>query len=102
MKHLYTLIFLLVANIGLAQQVREKGDIEGFKLYPNPATQGKVYVVTGENGPKIIRIYDVLGTPVLETTLLGTELNLLGLDAGVYLIQVFQQEKVATRKLIIK
>ena len=102
MKHLYTLIFLLIVNFGLAQQVREKGDIEGFKLYPNPATQGKVNVVTGQSGPKTIRIYDVLGTPVLETTLLGTELNLNGLDAGVYLIQVFQREKVATRKLIIK
>jgi hypothetical protein len=102
MKHLYTLIFLLIANIGLAQQVREKGDIEGFKLYPNPATQGKVNIVTDLSGPKIIRIYDVLGTPVLETTLFGNELNLTGLDAGVYLIQVFQQEKVATRKLIVK
>lgn len=102
MRHLYTLLFLLVANIGLAQQVREKGDIEGFKLFPNPVTQGKVNVVTNENGPKTIRIFNVLGTPVLETTLMGTELNLSGLDAGVYLIQVFQQEKVATRKLVIK
>jgi len=102
MKHLYTLIFLLIANFCLAQQVREKGDIEDFKLYPNPATQGKVNIVTGQSGPKTVRIYDVLGTPVLETTLFGNELNLSGLDAGVYLIQVFQQDKVATRKLIVK
>lgn len=102
MKHLYTLIFLLFTYAGFAQTSPDRGDIEGFKLYPNPATEGKVYIVTASRAPKTIRIYDVLGTPVLETTLLGTELNVSRLDAGVYLIQVFEKDKVATRKLIVR
>jgi hypothetical protein len=38
----------------------------------------------------------------LETTILGKELNLSDLDAGVYVIRVFEQNLVATRKLIVK
>ena len=102
MKHFYFLFFLLTLNLGFGQQTSEKGDIEGFKMYPNPVTEGRVYIVTAENQPKKIRIFDVLGTPVLETTIFGQELNLLGLNAGIYLIQVYEKDKVATRKLIIK
>jgi hypothetical protein len=33
---------------------------------------------------------------------MGKELNLSGIKAGVYLIQVYENDKVATRKLIVK
>ncbi|MFM1878608.1 MAG: hypothetical protein RLZZ241_1474 [Bacteroidota bacterium] len=101
MKLFYTFFLLFAAQLGLAQEAPVEG-IEGFKLFPNPATQGKVQVVTKSNKPKNIRIYDVLGIPVLETVLTNSELDLSGLDSGVYLIQVFQQQQVATRKLIIR
>lgn len=102
MKHLYTLLFLFFLSTGFAQVQRNSGEIEGFKLYPNPVTEGKVNIVTAENSAKNIRVYDVLGTPVLETTIMGTVLNLSDLSAGIYLIQVFEKDKVATRKLIVK
>lgn len=102
MKHLYTLVFFLFVSFGFAQQSADKGDIEGFKMYPNPVTEGRVYIITKSESPKKIRIFDVLGTPVLETTITGRELKLSGLKAGVYLIQVHQKDKVATRKLIVK
>lgn len=102
MKHLYILFFILFISASYGQQPRNAGDIDGFKLYPNPVTNGKVYVSTANNAPKKILIYDVLGTQVLETTILGKELNLSNLDAGVYVIRVFEKNLVATRKLIIK
>ena len=102
MKHFYALLFFFMVSAGFGQSTRGQGDIEGFKLYPNPVTEGRVYIVTAENGPKKVRIFDVLGTPVLETTLIGKELNLNGLNSGIYLIQVFEKDKVATRKLIVK
>ncbi len=91
-----------MVSAGFGQSPQGQGDIEGFKLYPNPVTEGRVYIVTADNSPKKIRIFDVLGTPVLETTLIGKELNLNGLNSGIYLIQVFEKDKVATRKLIVK
>ncbi len=102
MKHLYLVVFFLFVSFSYAQDGSAKGHIDGFKLYPNPVTNGKVFISTNENAAKKILIFDVLGTQVLETTILGNELNLSDLDAGVYVLRVYEQNKVATRKLIIK
>ncbi|MEK6153276.1 T9SS type A sorting domain-containing protein [Flavobacteriaceae bacterium 3-367] len=102
MKHFYVIVFLFVSSLAFGQQAQGSGDIDGFKLYPNPVTNGKVYISTTKNAPKNILIYDVLGTRVLETTILGTELSLTDLNKGVYVLRVFEKDKVATRKLIIK
>lgn len=102
MKKLLLLISLFFISFSYAQESGTNGDIDGFKLYPNPVTQGKVNIITKADAPKKVHIYDVLGTQVLETTILGSELDLTDLDAGVYLLRVFQKDNVATRKLIIK
>ena len=103
MKHFYLLAFLLVFSAGLAQnKPANPGEIEGFNLYPNPVTSGKVYIETKANAPKKILIFDVLGTKVKETTIIGKELNLSDLDPGVYVLRVMEKDKTATRKLIVK
>lgn len=102
MKHLYLIVFFLFVSFSYSQNAGANGDIDGFKLYPNPVTNGKVFINTTQNEAKRILIFDVLGTQVLETTILGSELNLSDLDAGVYVIRVYERNKVATRKLIIK
>ncbi len=102
MKHLYLVLFFFVCSLGYSQDARANAEIDGFKLYPNPVTQGKVYIETSLNAPKQILIFDVLGTQVLQTTILGKELNVSNLDKGVYILRVLEQNKVATRKLIVK
>ncbi|CAM4295080.1 T9SS type A sorting domain-containing protein [Zobellia roscoffensis] len=102
MKHFYLLLTFLCISFCYGQEPRSNGDIKGFKLYPNPVTNGKVYISTSETSPKQILIYDVLGTQVLETKINGEELYLSNIDAGVYVLRVYQNNKVATRKLIIK
>jgi hypothetical protein len=102
MKYFYLLLLILTTTICFGQESRKEGDIEGFKLYPNPVTQGRVFISTTQNAPKKILIVDVLGIRVLETTILGKELDLSSLDSGVYVLRVLEMDKVATRKLIIK
>ena len=103
MKQLYLVIALFfVTTLAFSQDLQAAGDIDGFKLYPNPTTNGKVYIVTAQNAPKQVLIFDVLGTQVLRTTILGKEINVSNLDKGVYILRVFEKDKVATRKLIIK
>ncbi len=102
MKHFYLVIFFFVCVAGFGQDNQNKGDIEGFKLYPNPVTNGKVYINTAQNAPKKIFIYDVFGEKVLETMIIGTELSLSNLHTGIYVLRVVEKDKVATRKLIIK
>jgi len=101
MKQLYLIIFFFVCSFGFSQSQTE-GDIDGFKLYPNPTTNNKIFISTKANAPKKIHVFDVLGTKVLETTILGRELNLSNLDKGVYILRVLEKDKMATRKLIIK
>ena len=102
MKKFYFIFFFLFLSLSYAQDGKSQGDIEGFKLYPNPTTNGKVYVITADKAPKKIQIFDVLGTQVLQTTILREELNVSELDAGVYVLRVYEKDKMATRKLIIK
>ncbi|WBU90261.1 T9SS type A sorting domain-containing protein [Cellulophaga omnivescoria] len=103
MKHLYLVLFFAFSTVvAFGQDAKNGSDIEGLKLYPNPVTNGKIYISTKKNAPKKILIFDVLGNKALETKLIGKELNLSNLDAGVYVIRVFEKDKVATRKLIIK
>lgn len=102
MKQLYILLFLLVISVSYGQRTQSNGDIDGFSMYPNPVTTGKVYISTTLNAPKEILIYDVFGTLILQTKILGKELNLTDIDAGVYVLRVMEKDKVATRKLIIK
>ncbi len=102
MKHFYLVIFFFVCALGFSQESTSNSDIDGFKLYPNPVTQGKVYIETTQNAPKQILIFDVLGTQVLQTTILGKELNLSRLSKGVYILRVLEGNKAATRKLIVK
>lgn len=103
MKQLYPVLFFFVISFSYGQEVRSAGgEIEGFELYPNPVTTGKVYIQTTLNAPKRILIFDVFGTQRLETTILRNELNVSNLVAGVYVLRVYEKDKVATRKLIIK
>lgn len=102
MKQLYTLIFFLLISFSYGQNSTANGEIDGFKLYPNPVTDNKVYINTTYNASKKISIFDVLGGKVLETILLGKELNLTDINPGVYVLRVYEKDKMVTRKLIIK
>lgn len=102
MKKIYFILSFLFISFSYGQSTQNKGDIANFSMYPNPVTSGKVYISTEQNDAKEIFIYDVLGTLVLKTTILRKELNVSELDAGVYVLRVFEKDKVATRKLIIK
>lgn len=103
MKQLYLIVTFLFLSFSYGQNPSGKTvDIDGFKLYPNPVTNGRVYINTTLNATKKVLIFDLFGTLVLETTIFGTELNLENLDSGVYIIRVTEKNKVVTRKLIVK
>ncbi|MEN1785615.1 MAG: T9SS type A sorting domain-containing protein [Bacteroidota bacterium] len=102
MKKLYFILLFFTGFLITAQQLRSHEEIEGFKLYPNPTVNNKVYIETADNAPKQIHVFDVIGTPVHQTTLVGRELNLGHLDRGVYIVRVTERDRRVTRKLVIK
>ena len=70
-------------------------------VYPNPVTNGVLYINTTANLEKNVAIFDVLGKQVLNTT--ATEsVNVSNLKGGVYIVKITEEGKTATRKLVIK
>ena len=75
---------------------------ESFKIYPNPATSDIVYITSAYQGNKQIVIYDVFGKVVLTDRIKLKSLDISKLVAGVYLLQVTENKKTTTRKLVVK
>lgn len=76
--------------------------IEGLSIYPNPVSNGKLYITSKLGLEKEIQIYDVLGKKVFEITTSIKEINIANLNAGVYIIKIKEKESSTSRKLIIK
>jgi hypothetical protein len=102
-----TLLYCLFSFSASAQDGKQlvKGQdagIEGLNFYPNPVSNGKIYITSKSSLDKEITIFDVLGKKVLQTVLNAKELNVANLSPGVYIIKIKENEATATRKLIIK
>lgn len=101
------LIALCLNSLGISAQenkvVRNQDtSIEGLNFYPNPVSNGKIYITSRLSLDKEITIFDVLGKKVLQTLLNSRELNISALSPGVYIIKIKEGESTATRKLIVK
>lgn len=83
-------------------KLQETSIIEGLSLYPNPVSNGKVYITSKNDLDKEIIIFDVLGKKVLQTTISSKELGVSNLSPGVYIIKINEGDATATRKLIVK
>ena len=107
-KHyLYTIILFIIfsfssfAQGGRAVNVQDTS-IEGLSFYPNPVTNGKIFISSKSNVAKDVAIYDVLGKKVFQTLSSAKEINISSLTPGVYIIKIKEDDNTATRKLIIK
>jgi hypothetical protein len=107
----FYITYLLVFFFGLSlsaqetkpqSKLQEATSIEGLNLYPNPVSNGKVYVTSKNDLDKEIIIFDVLGKKVLQTTLSSKELGISNLSPGVYIIKINEGDATATRKLIVR
>lgn len=102
------LFFLLVFTLVVSGQeklpaIDEKDqESSGFVLYPNPAVDGIVYIKTLNIGSKDITVFDVFGKIVLKDRISTNMLNIGRLSPGVYVIQVIENSKTMTRKLVVK
>lgn len=97
---LFVAAFLFSGSV-LAQENRNStADALGF--YPNPVSNGKIFITSKTALDKDITIFDVLGKKVLQTTLNSKELSVANLLPGVYIIKIREGEATTTRKLIIK
>jgi hypothetical protein len=76
--------------------------IEDLTIYPNPVSNGKIYITTKLNLTKDIEIFDVLGKKIHSSSLFGKELNISKLTPGIYILKVKENNISATRKLVVR
>ncbi|WP_369692171.1 T9SS type A sorting domain-containing protein [Formosa haliotis] len=97
-------MFFVISFNSQAQAVDKdiNQNIEDLSIYPNPVSNGKLYIVTKSNLTKEIEIFNVLGKSIFQTTLFGKELNISKLNAGIYIIKIKENNISTTRKLIIR
>jgi hypothetical protein len=78
-------------------------DTSKFSAYPNPVTNGKLYISSESSSEKQVAIYSLLGQKVLETkTTNNTEINVSQLAKGAYILNVTEDGKSENKKLMIK
>lgn len=76
--------------------------IDGLKMYPNPVSGNNLYFSSTNNTEISVQIFDVLGKEVKNTKVMNNQVNIAGLNAGVYIVKITEAGKTATRKLIVK
>ncbi|TQD38571.1 T9SS type A sorting domain-containing protein [Haloflavibacter putidus] len=70
-------------------------------IYPNPANGNMVNIQTKEAGSIQVNVFNMLGKQVMTKTV-NNSLNIQTLATGVYLLQITQEGKTATKKLIVQ
>lgn len=71
-----------------------------FTIYPNP-TSNNLHINTNKFIHKI-EIYSLLGKSVLQKTNTLNRVNVSNLTAGVYFLKIYADDKVATKKIMVK
>ena len=76
--------------------------IDGLKMYPNPVSGSSLFFTSTNNVEMNVQIFDILGKEVKNTQVMNNQVNIAGLNAGVYIVKITEAGKTATRKLIVK
>lgn len=83
--------------------VMNPGKMENIKIYPNPS-EGLIKIdMTGVPGFQYagIEIYDLMGKPVRSATVneQKTEIDMSAFPKGIYLVKIYSNNEVVTRKI---
>jgi len=79
-----------------------RNEIENFSVYPNPVNIGSFSITTGANSIKTVELFDVIGKMVLSKRVQNKDaIDISALNTGMYILKVKENNKTATRKLIV-
>lgn len=80
----------------------KQNTISGLSMYPNPVSNGNLYITSNSSQAKSVAIFDILGKQVVKTTTSNNAVNVANLKSGVYIVKISEEGKTDTRKLIIE
>src|SRR5690606_4641341 len=107
MKQFYLLLLIAFPLIGSGQDLISVNTepvqpLQGFQMSANPAHGDEVNITTAPNGSNPINVYDICGEAVLHARITTNTLDISRLVPGVYVLQVSEDKKTMTRKLVVK
>ena len=76
--------------------------VSEFKMYPNPVSNGKLYIASSTSLEKVIAIYNTLGQEVLQTKITTEAINVSSLSKGTYFVKIPEGTNSVTKKLIVQ
>ncbi|MFM7018556.1 T9SS type A sorting domain-containing protein [Flavobacterium sp.] len=76
--------------------------IAGLKVYPNPVSNGTLFIESDLNSDKNVAIFDVLGKQVFNATTSNNAINVSQLKTGIYMVRITEEGNTVTKKLVIK
>ncbi|MES2812906.1 MAG: T9SS type A sorting domain-containing protein [Bacteroidota bacterium] len=79
----------------------KENTIAGLKVYPNPA-KSVLNITSDSFASKNVKIFNTLGNLVASVDVDNSELNVANLTKGIYLLQIVEQGKISTSKLVIE
>lgn len=75
---------------------------KSFTLYPNPVTDGVLYISSENSSEKAIEIYDLLGKKVYNSNAISDNVELKSLKSGIYFAKVKSNQQASFQKIVIK
>ena len=73
-----------------------------LKMYPNPVSNGKLYISSASNLEKEVVIFNTLGQQVLQAKTVTEAINVSNLNKGTYFVKITEAGISATKKLVIQ
>jgi 3-deoxy-D-manno-octulosonate 8-phosphate phosphatase KdsC-like HAD superfamily phosphatase len=105
-NYFYLILVLFLFGISAqAQQgrvsVNEVDD--AVSIYPNPNSDGKLYIKSNGNLIKEVEIFDILGKSMIKSSVSADKvIAISNLSSGVYLVNLKTSDAVITRKLVVR
>ena len=80
---------------------KDFNNISGLKMYPNPA-KNVLNIASDSFAPKNVEIYTMLGKKVLASEVVNGSVNISALAKGIYVVKIKEEDKTATRELVVE
>ncbi|MEM6686269.1 MAG: T9SS type A sorting domain-containing protein, partial [Bacteroidota bacterium] len=90
-------------NLGMHTQILSTTSFEAdeFVIYPNPTNGNTVYINTKNNAEVTsVKIFDIAGKQIIQLANPNREINVQGLQQGMYVLQLAIGNQTITKKLI--
>jgi len=76
--------------------------VSDLKIYPNPVSNGRFYIASATNIDKDVTIYNTLGQQVQKAKVSSDGIDVSNLNKGTYFVEITEDGKTATKKLVIQ